>query len=98
MAGDASRNGQRQRTVDELRELRDRLEAQHAAEQERRRFEDEVREELREAHAKTILVSETSEPITDGEADSKIKPKRSLQPHDSKRRRRFRKGRTKAKR
>jgi hypothetical protein len=46
---------QRQRqTVDELRRARARIEHAHSTEQERRRTEDRIREELHDSHAITI--------------------------------------------
>jgi hypothetical protein len=54
MCADASKDARFRRTLEELRRLRERRASQNLLEQERGRVQEEVREERRDAHAKTI--------------------------------------------
>jgi hypothetical protein len=64
--------------VDRLRRMREQMHRRHVAEQERRRVEDTIRQELHDAQAKTIEVRESTiqirESATAGDAQDQPEP------------------------
>jgi hypothetical protein len=56
---DGTAVSRRLNTIERLRHIRQQIEQQHVREQQRRRAEDEIREELHDARAKTVGTEET---------------------------------------